>query len=116
MSSSSRPVVPQRTAVLLNRVDQASEQLLTKFSEIVTLSSNSGKDRGTIASESMQIETNASTIVRAAEDLLFVTRSLKEAWILGQIKPTQDDEAERDGDDKHDQGNKLLDAILSENK
>ena len=93
----------------------------------VFLTQNSGNDRSSIASESFQIEANATTIVsfvimdgfgywskvRAAEELLFVTRSLKEAWILGQIRPFEGDENdEQRAKDSEKKANELVDAIL----
>lgn len=99
---------------MIARVDSATEQLLSKFSEIVALSEvGETKDRTGSVSDTFQIEANSTTMVRAAEDLLFVTRSLKEAWILGQVKPTEkadeDDEQTRETREK---GEKLLKAIL----
>ncbi|KAH3675177.1 hypothetical protein WICMUC_002833 [Wickerhamomyces mucosus] len=37
------------------------------------------------ASEMLQIENHASTIIRLVEELLSITRTLKESWILGQL-------------------------------
>jgi hypothetical protein len=44
---------------------------------------------------------------------LFVTRSLKEAWILGQIRPFEGDENdEQRAKDSEKKANELVDAIL----
>ncbi|KAA8908357.1 surfeit locus protein 5 subunit 22 of mediator complex-domain-containing protein [Sphaerosporella brunnea] len=43
------------------------------------------KDRTQAAAEAYQIETHASSMIRAAEDLSALTRSLKEAWLFGQL-------------------------------
>ena len=43
------------------------------------------KDKNMAASECYQIETHASAMIRAAEDLLALSRSLKEAWLFGQL-------------------------------
>lgn len=37
------------------------------------------------ASEAYEIEMHASAMVRDAENLLALTRSLKEAWLFGQL-------------------------------
>ena len=37
------------------------------------------------ASEAFEIEMHASAMVRDAENLLALTRSLKEAWLFGQL-------------------------------
>lgn len=42
------------------------------------------KDRTIAAAEAYQIETHASSMIRAAEDLVALTRQLKEAWLFGQ--------------------------------
>ncbi|PUU72656.1 hypothetical protein B9Z19DRAFT_1008838, partial [Tuber borchii] len=44
-----------------------------------------GKGRTVTAAEAYQIECHASSMIRAAEDLLALTRSLKEAWMFGQL-------------------------------
>lgn len=43
------------------------------------------KDKNIAAAEAFQIETHASSMVRAAEDLAALTRSLKEAWLFGHL-------------------------------
>ncbi|BFZ62007.1 hypothetical protein YB2330_003086 [Saitoella coloradoensis] len=46
-----------------------------------------GKDRQTTATECYQIEANTASLIRAAEDLLSLTRELKEEWLLGDVSP-----------------------------
>lgn len=77
---------------------------------MIELTQNQGKDRATSSSDAFQIEANGSTIVRACEDLLFVTRSLKEAWILGQAQPIKEDED--DAESTNERADRLLEAIL----
>lgn len=43
------------------------------------------KSEETLAVETLQIESNTTSIIKVAEELLTITRSLKEAWILGQV-------------------------------
>ncbi|CCJ30628.1 unnamed protein product, partial [Pneumocystis jirovecii] len=43
---------------------------------------NEGKDSCTVASESYQIEVHVASMIRSAEELLLVSRLIKEAWIL----------------------------------
>jgi hypothetical protein len=45
--------------------------------------------------------------------LLFVTRSLKEAWILGQIKPTPEGD-EIPPEEARKRAERLLDAIIGD--
>lgn len=76
-----------RSITLLQRVDNATEQLNSKFTDIVNSAKVSSKDKSALAMETYLVEESTSAMVRSLEDLLFVTRSLKEAWILGQIRP-----------------------------
>lgn len=94
-----------RSITLLQRVDNATEQLTSKFSDIVSSAKISSKDKSALAMETYLVEESTSAMVRSLEDLLFVTRSLKEAWILGQIRP-----AVNRGDDSGD--GQLADDLL----
>ncbi|KAI5821012.1 surfeit locus protein 5 subunit 22 of mediator complex-domain-containing protein [Pyronema omphalodes] len=67
------------------RVNTNMSTLLTRFEAIAQLAPVGNKDRTISASETFQIETHASSMIRAAEDLLALTRSMKEAWIFGQL-------------------------------
>ncbi|KAI9837711.1 MAG: hypothetical protein M1819_006644 [Sarea resinae] len=49
-----------------------------------------GKDRNTTAVEAYQIEVETVALVRAAEDMLSLTRSLKEAWLFGTLDTISD--------------------------
>lgn len=112
MSSVKRDPMSQRAGQLLDRIDAATDRLVNKFSEIVALSGNTVSDRGTVAVDSFNIETHSSTIVRATEDLLLVTRNLKESWILGYIRPIEDEGSQNDSEEKD--MDRLLDAVVEE--
>ncbi|KAG5439921.1 hypothetical protein PCANB_000203 [Pneumocystis canis] len=71
-----------RTTELIQQIDEASSTLLSRFCQIIEIISNEGKDLCTVASESYQIEIHVSSMIRSAEELLLVSRSIKEAWIL----------------------------------
>ncbi|KAG7796910.1 hypothetical protein KL944_005011 [Ogataea haglerorum] len=99
----------QKFTSILSRVDNNVELILQKFHDIVELSSVQEKSQETHAIEALQMESNAATIVRLTEELLAITRQLKEAWILGQVpKPV-----EWQQDDKLLQAkvNRLLDIV-----
>lgn len=86
----------QRAQTFLQHIDQATERLLSRQLALVRIAAEQEKDTPTMAVETAEIEASATSIVRAVEDLLVVTRSLKEAWILGQIRqdlpePTEDE-------------------------
>jgi len=76
--------VAQRTR-LEGRVTDNLEVLLKRFENIMQLAPVEGKDKSMTVAEAYEIETHASSMIRAAEDLLAMTRSLKEAWLFGQL-------------------------------
>lgn len=71
-----------RTTELIQQIDEASSTLLSRFCQIIEVVSNEAKDRCTVASESYQIETHAASMIRSAEELLLISRLIKEAWML----------------------------------
>ncbi|KAI9874990.1 MAG: hypothetical protein M1830_009051 [Pleopsidium flavum] len=76
----------QRTSgALLDRAGADVAQLLKRFENLVALAPVSGRDRNTTAVEVYQIEIETAALIRAAEDILSLTRSLKEAWLFGQL-------------------------------
>ncbi|KAK9388132.1 surfeit locus protein 5 subunit 22 of mediator complex-domain-containing protein [Lipomyces mesembrius] len=75
----------QRILTINQRINEAANTIVSEYTSIVALAPVSGKDRTTTATETYQIECHATSIVRAIEDLLMVSRSLKESWILGQV-------------------------------
>ncbi|KAK9372188.1 surfeit locus protein 5 subunit 22 of mediator complex-domain-containing protein [Lipomyces chichibuensis] len=84
----------QRILTINQRINEAANTVVSEYTSIVALAPVSGKDKTTTATETYQIECHATSIVRAIEDLLMVSRSLKESWILGQVASTfqMDDE------------------------
>lgn len=80
------PSSSQRALSLLESVDDAVERLCQRQIDIIRLSISKDKDLSTIAANTTEIAGCVSSIIRATEDLLVVTRALKEAWVLGQIR------------------------------
>ncbi len=95
-------------AHILARFDNNVQQLLAKFTELLQLNSTGGaggagagstvgidgtdastsngpKDLEVHAVDALQMHAHAQTIVRLVEELLNLTRSLKERWVLGQV-------------------------------
>ncbi|EMR11781.1 hypothetical protein PNEG_00208 [Pneumocystis murina B123] len=71
-----------RTTELIKQIDEASFTLLSRFCQIIEVVDNDAKDQCTVASESYQIETHAASMIRSAEELLLISRLIKEAWML----------------------------------
>ncbi|KAK7207770.1 mediator complex, subunit Med22 [Myxozyma melibiosi] len=78
----------QRAQTINQRITEATGQVITEYHEIVHLAPVASKDKVASAMETYQIEGHAASMVRAIEDLLMLSRSLKEAWILSQVSST----------------------------
>jgi len=74
----------QRAQALVDQVDDATGRLLANQLKLVQLASNKDKSVATVASETTSIEAYTSGLIRAVEDMLVISRQLKESWILGQ--------------------------------
>ncbi len=106
---------------LLSDLDNKIELLLSKFQEICQLAQVDDREYETQSVESLQIESNAWTITRIAEELLGVTRLLKEEWILGQTKVVDPENDANHLSDKqlvdlYSKVNTLLDDVTSVKK
>lgn len=76
---------------LISKFDNNIQLILTKFNEIIELIKLNNKDLEIQAVESIQINSNTQIIIRLIEELLNLTKSLKEKWILGQIHENSTD-------------------------
>lgn len=59
--------------------------MLQKFQDIFEVAIIQDKSKELLSVESLTIESDAMTIIRLCEDLLTITRSLKETWCLGAV-------------------------------
>lgn len=84
----------QRAHAIVEQIDDATGRLLSNQLKLVRYASNKDKSIATLAAETAEIQACSLGIERAVEDMLVVSRSLKEAWVLGQIKHTVDPESE----------------------
>ncbi|KAI9803275.1 MAG: hypothetical protein M1825_002066 [Sarcosagium campestre] len=91
----------QRTsAALLDRTNNDVVQLLKRFENIIALAPSGGRSRNATAVEAYQMEVETAALVRAAEDLLSLTRSMKEAWLFGRLQTVADRKEAAEGDNK----------------
>ncbi|KAI5955776.1 hypothetical protein KGF54_001278 [Candida jiufengensis] len=75
-----------KSITLLQKIDQIIEQLLTKFQDIFENLKNDTKPKELLSIESLAIENNANQIIRLCQDLLSISRNIKETWILSSLK------------------------------
>jgi len=74
-----------------------------------------GATKEVAATEAFRMEVESSALVRAAEDLLQLTRELKEMWLFGPLRGI----GEGEGEDKMDKDSKsvgeMVEALLKKN-
>ncbi|CDK27757.1 unnamed protein product [Kuraishia capsulata CBS 1993] len=102
------PIMQKRHSNLMAKLDSNAELMTQKFQNILDLSSILDKSQGTLAIETLQIEADSSTIIRLTEELLSISRTLKESWILGQLPQIEVDKVQ---EGLYDKMNLLLDSI-----
>ncbi|KAG7195574.1 uncharacterized protein KQ657_003341 [Scheffersomyces spartinae] len=104
----------QKSIAILQRIDTNVEQVLTKFQRIFELAVVEDKSKELLAVESLTMEADALSIIRLCEDLLSITRNLKETWCLGSIKVSDNKEQwklKKELRKVYEQFNKLTDNI-----
>lgn len=69
---------------IISKFDNNIQLILTKFNEIIELLKLENKDLEVQSVEAIQIQSDSLVIVRLVEELLNLTKSIKEKWILGQ--------------------------------
>ncbi|RLV92713.1 Mediator of RNA polymerase II transcription subunit 22 [Spathaspora sp. JA1] len=77
-----------KSIALLQKIDSIVEQMLQKFQDIFEVSINEDKPKELLSIESLTIESNALNIIRLCQDLLSISRSIRETWCLGTLKVT----------------------------
>ncbi|TGO50298.1 hypothetical protein BOTNAR_0397g00050 [Botryotinia narcissicola] len=79
----------QTTAALIDRQERAIAALLIRFQNLVKLAALPTEDaftKETAAAEGLRMEVESNALTSAAEDLLKLTRELKECWIFGSLR------------------------------
>ncbi|KAJ8068216.1 hypothetical protein OCU04_003785 [Sclerotinia nivalis] len=74
---------------LVDRQERAIAALLTRFKNLVVLAALPTEDafaKETAAAEGLRMEVESNALTSAGEDLLKLTRELKELWIFGALR------------------------------
>ncbi|CZS93493.1 uncharacterized protein RAG0_03776 [Rhynchosporium agropyri] len=103
------------TTSLVDREERAVAALLTRFKALVTLAAEPTPDGATkeaSAAHGLQMEVESSALVRATEDLLQLTRELKELWLFGPLRNIKEGEGEGQMDEDSQRVGELLEAVL----
>ncbi|KAF3392800.1 hypothetical protein F1880_008708 [Penicillium rolfsii] len=67
------------------RVNIDIAELLKRYENIMACANMERTSHAAIAAETTQIDVEVNAIIRAAEDILSLTRSMKEAWLFGNL-------------------------------
>ncbi|PNS15258.1 hypothetical protein CAC42_8259 [Sphaceloma murrayae] len=77
--------IPKNTPALLVKIDQLRNGLIKRFENLVELASIQKTDRNTTALHEYQMQVETTGLVRAAEEVLALTRQMQELWLFGQL-------------------------------
>ncbi|KAI9713624.1 MAG: hypothetical protein M1812_006596 [Candelaria pacifica] len=75
----------RNSQALTKRIDVSTAQLAQRFENIIALAPISAPERNATAIDAYQLEVETAALIRAAEDILTLTRTLKEIWLSGQL-------------------------------
>ncbi|KAJ5824592.1 Mediator complex subunit Med22 [Penicillium robsamsonii] len=106
----SRPVAKE----LLDRVDYDISQLLQRFENIVAIAANKfdGTSHVDAAVEAFQIDVESTALIRAAEDLLALSRLMKELWLFGKLDTLGEDERDVQRREKLEDDVKAIQKVI----
>jgi len=105
----------QRTSdALLDREQSLIDALLVRFKNIVELAPlpNGVVTKEVAAAQAFQMEVETAALIRAAEDLLRLTRELKEMWLFGPLRGLGEGEEEGGMEDDAKKVGEMVEALL----
>ncbi|KAL5332909.1 hypothetical protein BJX70DRAFT_392604 [Aspergillus crustosus] len=79
---------------LHNRINTDISQLLQRFENIMATATVESTSHTTTAVETYQLDVESTALIRAAEDILSLTRVMKETWLFGKLDTLGEDESE----------------------
>ncbi|KAI9038022.1 uncharacterized protein KD926_011360 [Aspergillus affinis] len=79
---------------LHNRINTDVSQLLQRFENIMATATVESTSHTATAVETYQLDVESTALVRAAEDILSLTRTMKETWLFGKLDTLGEDETD----------------------
>ncbi|KAL2800119.1 surfeit locus protein 5 subunit 22 of mediator complex-domain-containing protein [Aspergillus germanicus] len=76
------------------RINNNISQLLQRFENIMATATVESTSHTTTAVETYQLDVESTALIRAAEDILSLTRVMKETWLFGKLDTLGEDESE----------------------
>ncbi|KAL1957197.1 hypothetical protein VTO42DRAFT_6231 [Malbranchea cinnamomea] len=77
---------------LQNRINADITQLLQRFENIMATATVDSASHTETAIETYQVDVESTALIRAAEDILALTRTMKETWLFGKLETLGEDE------------------------
>ncbi|KAL4764908.1 RNA polymerase II mediator complex head subunit MED22 [Aspergillus foveolatus] len=97
-----------------NRINTDISQLLQRFENIMATATVESTSHTTTAVETYQLDVESTALIRAAEDILSLTRTMKEAWLFGKLDTLGEDESETKRREKLEQDAAVVQKIIEE--
>ncbi|KAF2497748.1 hypothetical protein BU16DRAFT_616342 [Lophium mytilinum] len=72
-------------ASLKTHIDKLQTSLVTRFENLVATAALESTDYNTTSANALHMQEETAALVRAAEDLLALTRAMQELWLFGQL-------------------------------
>ncbi|KAF7594560.1 hypothetical protein BBP40_009008 [Aspergillus hancockii] len=76
------------------RINTNISQLLQRFENIMATATAESTSHTATAVETYQLDVESTALVRAAEDILSLTRTMKETWLFGKLNTLGEDETD----------------------
>ncbi|KAL3480727.1 surfeit locus protein 5 subunit 22 of mediator complex-domain-containing protein [Aspergillus californicus] len=76
------------------RINNDISQLLQRFENVMATATVESTSHTTTAVETYQLDVESTALIRAAEDILSLTRIMKETWLFGKLDTLGEDESE----------------------
>ncbi|KNG82697.1 putative cell cycle control protein Cwf15 [Aspergillus nomiae NRRL 13137] len=80
--------------VIMDRINTNISQLLQRFENIMATATVESTSHTSTAVETYQLDVESTALVRAAEDILSLTRTMKETWLFGKLNTLGEDESD----------------------
>ncbi|KAJ5750920.1 hypothetical protein N7533_007948 [Penicillium manginii] len=77
---------------LHTRINTDISQLLQRFENIMATATAQNTTHTSTAVETYQLDVESTALVRAAEDILSLTRTMKEMWLFGKLETIGENE------------------------
>ncbi|KAI5307275.1 hypothetical protein KEM56_001086 [Ascosphaera pollenicola] len=98
--------------LLHTRISANVTQLILRFENIMAAATVENTSHTSTAVETYQLDVESTALIRAAEDMLAITRMMKEAWLFGKLETLKEDERDVQRREKLEQDVRAVKEII----